>query len=223
MAKRPSIHTNFICITPEAERKRQAYIDRCDLEISGLGVVEVVDNTILITDVFLLKQEVSAGGTILDKKAIHKLTNKCLMKGISPLKLKYWWHSHVEMGVGWSKIDKDTMEKTFQPQDYFVSTVGNKKGEQRTRIDLFSPMKATIDGIGLYVVHDDQVEYDKAIEDEIESLVTKMEIIKFGKGAVNQVGYNKYKQKQAEVGDGESSEYTDEDWENYINGNSHFL
>jgi hypothetical protein len=174
MARQESIQSDRVFITPEANRKRQAYIDQCKWEISGLGTVEVINGYLVITDVFLLQQTVQDWHTSLHKKAIQRLLREVTLAGRSTQDLKYWWHSHVEGDCQWSGTDTNTMKNTFMiaPTDFMVSTVGNKYGESKTRIDLFTFMNAVIDDIPLIVLHDDQVEYDTMIRKEIAALVT---------------------------------------------------
>ncbi len=103
------------------------YVQKSDIECSGLGKVIVTDEGYEVTEIILIKQENTATHTEIDAqavtKALYELRNS---KG----GMYFWWHSHVNMGVFWSGTDKDTIEEIGQ-HGLCVAVVFNKKRERR--------------------------------------------------------------------------------------------
>jgi len=130
---------NKIFINPMAQAQIDNWVKICPQEISGLGTVELTpEGHFYVDQVYLLDQEVSASETELDEEAVIKL-----MASLPPAKqekLRFWWHSHVNMGVFWSSVDHACMQKLRSTvTDFLVSIVYNKKGEQKARVDVMSP------------------------------------------------------------------------------------
>jgi len=159
-----------IHILPEARAKMEAYVRNCPFEISGLGTIEERGDMLLVTDVFLLEQSGSAGSTTLDPESLSKFVVEMAMAGKDPSQLKFWWHSHVNMGCYWSGTDDKCMD-AFKPGDYFIGTVANKKGESRTRLDIYDPIRASVDNIPLITAIDEEM--DIAVCLEIKAKVTE--------------------------------------------------
>lgn len=114
-----------LIISDKVKRKVTQWVHAADFEVSGLGIVEIIDDIPVVTEVFLLEQEVSKGDTELNAEAVAKLEYEVRnMKG----ELRWWWHSHNTMGVFWSGTDKDTI-KQLGKEDWYYHTVFNKKGE----------------------------------------------------------------------------------------------
>lgn len=133
---RMSIDTNTnmkVTIDPVEQEKIWWYVDKCDKEISGLGrVVKVEDGHYHVTKIYLLKQECSAVETELDDEAVAALLFE---SRDDEGEMLFWWHSHVNMGTGWSGTDHDTM-KQLGKSGMIISSVFNKKREHRTSIYL---------------------------------------------------------------------------------------
>lgn len=170
-----------IHILPEARAKMEAYVRNCPFEISGLGTVENHPDMLLVTDVFLLEQVGSAGSTILDPKSLSKFVTDMAMGGGDPSELKFWWHSHVNMPCYWSGTDHECMD-AFKPGDYFIGTVCNKMGESRTRLDIYDPIRTSVDDIPLLTAVDSTMEEEVCLE--IKDKVTEQVLPHFvmGKG-----------------------------------------
>lgn len=146
-----------------AHSKIQYWVDKCDDEISGLGkVVREEDGSFLVKEVMLFPQENTGGSTEIDGKALAKAMFE--LKD-APGELNFWWHSHVNMAVFWSKTDSDTI-KQLGERGYFLASVFNKKGHQRNAI--YATMPVGDGKMGLFV--DD-------IEHEVVNFVSK-DIIK---------------------------------------------
>lgn len=113
------------------------WVRKCPQEISGLGkVVRQPDGRFLVKDAILLPQKNTSGSTEIEAEDVARAMY--LTKDIEG-DLNFWWHSHVNMEVFWSKTDSDTITELSQ-HGYFVASVFNKKGEQRNAIRLSLPL-----------------------------------------------------------------------------------
>ncbi len=103
------------------------YVDESDVEISGLGTCSFNDSTGIfkVEKIVLCHQENAATTTDLDPKSVAKAMYELRNE---PSQLKFWWHSHVNMGVFWSGTDSATMLELAE-HGWFMSTVFNKKRE----------------------------------------------------------------------------------------------
>jgi hypothetical protein len=141
-------------------------VDKADGEISGLGKIQVMENgDILVTSAILCKQVNTGSSTDLDgddiTKAMFELRNE-------PGELRFWWHSHVNMGVFWSGTDTDTMQELGQ-HGYFVSTVFNKKRETRTAIYAAKPYRIFVDEVETLLQRTAEPELEAAWTQEFEA------------------------------------------------------
>lgn len=137
-----------VLISPLALKKLQLYALYAPEEISGLGYVEVRDGDLCVTDVFLLEQVCSPGNTIIDRKALASHITKAIDEGKAELKL--WWHSHGDGMVGWSGKDEKNIEEFDLEQDkdnWLLSIVVNKGKELKARLDIFSPLRLTLNDL----------------------------------------------------------------------------
>lgn len=114
-----------ILIDPKVMEKIQFWVMESTGEVSGLGKIEVHDNTFHVIDAILLDQENGAASTDIDAKAVGKAMFE--MKDTEG-DLNFWWHSHVNMSVYFSSTDQETIEQIGQ-HGYCVASVFNKKGE----------------------------------------------------------------------------------------------
>lgn len=116
-------------ILPEVHAQIMYYVNKSNVEISGLGRIEKSsDGSMVVTKIYLLEQENTAASTDIDAQAMAKLMYQTREdKG----NLNFWWHSHVNMATFWSGTDMATI-KQFGKNGYLLSTVFNKKGEFRT-------------------------------------------------------------------------------------------
>ncbi len=180
-----------IKITPNAKEKLDAYIQNCDIEISGLGEVQhIKDSEYLITDIFLFKQKGSAAETELDLDDLSVFMEKYITDGNCPSKLKLWWHSHAKMSVFWSGTDETTADIFKGSSDWMISIVGNHKGEYLCRTDIYNPLRVTVDKLPIYL----EVEKNKSLEDEIKQeikdKVTTNRVVVYTPNSNNGVTYS---------------------------------
>lgn len=139
------VHSHIL-VSPEACAKMNTFIRCCSVEIGWLGVVEEIGDVLFISDVLLFDQEVSASQTEIDADALADFWEECLTNppaGMTDLevmemlsKIRFWGHSHVNMGVFPSGTDERTMHVQFaqmiedsEQRPWFVRAIGNKSGE----------------------------------------------------------------------------------------------
>lgn len=128
-----------------AMAKFWSYVDIAKGEVSCLGTVEEIKdadsgavNTLLVTDLFLVKQRCSADETTMDAAAVAQLMLDLENQGIDNRKLRCWAHSHADMSVFWSGTD-DQCISGLANGDYVLSVVVNKKRDTQMRLDQFHP------------------------------------------------------------------------------------
>jgi proteasome lid subunit RPN8/RPN11 len=160
-----------VFITLQAKQRLDLYIQLCPDEISGLGRVERLGEDFLITEVFLFKQRVSGASTELSEKDIAEWLTDLVRQGKDPSKIKLWWHSHASMGTYWSSTDEKTISRFAT--DWMISLVGNKRGEYCVRLDIYKPIRLTLDGLPLEVYWPEDKELKAEVEKEIREKVKR--------------------------------------------------
>ena len=86
--------------------------------------------------------------------------------------IKFWWHSHVDMGVFWSGKD-DLGIDTMSHGDFAVSMVLNKKGEIKMRFDYFVPFRMTVEDIELEIIKPEAKELEDWAKNELATKIVK--------------------------------------------------
>ena len=157
-----------VVLTKEVHNKIRTQTNLIDNEITGLGLVDIKNNIARVYDVFLVKQIVSGASCELDEVGICELVDKLIAEGKNPKHLRFWWHSHANMGVNWSNTDEDTGEK-FGGNTFFLSLVINHKGEMRARINVYNPIKLMLDNLPVFV------ESSEIKEDFINDMKTEIQ------------------------------------------------
>jgi hypothetical protein len=158
-----------------ASEKLKLYVANAEGEISGFAKVELdrFTDSFIVKDVVLLKQESGFANTVLDEKAISEFTSEIIKQGGDPSEYRCWWHSHGEMETFWSGTDTATIDSLDLDSDinnWWLSLVTNKKGDFKSRIDVFSPVR--------YTVEDLEVETDYNLEEFVPKLKQVEEILK---------------------------------------------
>jgi hypothetical protein len=156
-----------VYIRAEAQDKIDQWVKMAKGEVSGLGLVEELEDGFIVTQVFLPFQECGQAGTTIESESVARLMLEVEAQGHDSSKLKFWWHSHANMAVFWSDTDHKTIQK-FRPRDYFLSAVFNKHGQAKTRIDYYQPFRITFQDVPLINVMPDfgQTEQLKEIFEE---------------------------------------------------------
>lgn len=156
-----------IYIKEKILKKIKYYVDISQVEISGLGTVEEINGDFLINDIFLLKQVNTGTSTQIDSGDIAELIMKLETEGKDSSKLRFWWHSHVNMNAFWSGVDTNTIENLCLDK-YLISLVINKKNEYLARFDLNEPTKISLDKIQLIVIDDEDEDLYEQCRKDVE-------------------------------------------------------
>lgn len=161
----------------QAFDKMRLYVDLCEDEIGWLGYVEKLkdEQGYVVTDVFLLDQEVHGTTTELSPDAIVKYYNELDDEGRENFlnKCKIWGHSHVNMSPSPSgQDDSQGLELSKDADDFYIRLITNKKGEYNiTFYDKTIKAKVMTDEVILY--NPEGIELRKQIQEEIKAKVKK--------------------------------------------------
>jgi len=163
-----------VYIDAEAMAKLRAWTHHAEGEVSGLGLVEVARDgerisSLEVTDVFILEQECTSVSTELDPDAVSALLVELATQEKED-QLRFWWHSHANMGVFWSSNDESNIRR-MATEDFLVSIVLNKEWKTLTRVDWFAPARVTLDDLPLHVLLNDDAIHSRCQQD-VEELVT---------------------------------------------------
>jgi len=139
-----------LLLLPEVEQRIRHFTALAAGEVSGLGLVDEVDGGFLVTQVFLPRQECTPGGTELDQDWVAALLVTLEEEGIDSGQLRCWYHSHSSLNVFWSPTDEECIAGLVN-DNYFLSLVVNKAGDMLARLDIFKPVRVTIDDVPVVV------------------------------------------------------------------------
>ncbi len=128
---KPIIGTSFkLIIDQEVYDKVMHWVNKSDHEVSGFGsVVWDKDHQIFrVKSAILLDQE---NGPTSSEISPHAIGKAMFEQKDEEGALKWWWHSHVNMGTFWSSDDMNCIRGLGQ-QGWITATVFNKKEETRS-------------------------------------------------------------------------------------------
>tara|TARA_R110002020_G_scaffold249703_2_gene463679 strand:- start:27643 stop:28542 length:900 start_codon:yes stop_codon:yes gene_type:complete len=130
----------------------------------------------------ILKQEISAANTSIDKEALAKYYTKeaSYMQQAHPgLNYRFlWWHSHHTMAAFWSGTDHKAIEE-FSDGDMSFALVVNLKQEYKFRISIWKPIEVAQD-VDLTIVDRPDVQLPKKMIKEVKNLCSKETPITYG-------------------------------------------
>lgn len=154
-------------------KKLGFYVQYADGEVSGFGkIARDKDNPTIfhVTDIVLLEQNCTGVTTELTQDAQAEFMDELITagKGAEIGEWRLWWHSHVDMNCFWSGTDDkaiDSLDTGLEKDNFWLSTVFNKKGEVKARIDSYYPIRATVDDVDVtYKVVQTKLEKECEIE-----------------------------------------------------------
>jgi hypothetical protein len=167
-----------IYVTPIANAKMQHYVDIVADEVGWLGIVEELESgDYLIEDVYLFEQRVSTATTEITEDALATFATEMLKRddGMEIMnKLRFWGHSHVNMGTGPSAQDDSQMD-TFESSghDFFIRGIYNKKGE--VNLCVYDYARGVIINHPPWAIyHEEEESLRDEIEQEVKEKVTRM-------------------------------------------------
>jgi len=156
---RPENYATQIFITPLAFYKLQSYVAIAHGEIAGLGIAEPYrKKDFLIEDILLFDQQASMSSADISADTIMNFLFQARSSGVDLGSVKLWWHSHVDMPVYWSGIDRPTIEQ-FHNAEWMISVVCNKEHHYLVRADVYSPLRTAADELDLVVLDDLKEEF----------------------------------------------------------------
>lgn len=160
-----------VFILPQARTKMELYCALCEKEIGWLGFVKrYEDNSFLIEDVVLLKQEVHATTTEIDPTALLDFWGQTPVERQPDIKL--WGHSHVNMAPNPSGQDDNQMSYFRDGNPWFIRLITNKKGD--INITIYDYANGyEIHSEELYTYDPNRLELKKAIMEEMKEKVTE--------------------------------------------------
>lgn len=131
-----SLYVPTLYYTEKVWAQLRYIIDTCPQEVGWVGMVEsegILDY--IVTEIFLLEQEVSGVTTEIGEDAMTKLAMKLIDEGKDTSKLIYWGHSHVNMGVAPSVQDEAQVDEYIEHCPIFFRGIYNKQRE--SKVDMF--------------------------------------------------------------------------------------
>jgi len=151
-------------------QKMMGYVKGCQYEINGFGYVRRIDeSTIAIEDVYILDQTVSGGSAVTEPDALASHITGMLERGDDPARIRFQWHSHVNMQAYFSATDTDTIDG-YSNCDWMISLVANKREEYEVRLDIYQPFRVSAP-IGLEVFIEEDLQIARECLEEIEAKV----------------------------------------------------
>jgi len=140
-------------------------------EIGGMSVmVEDKDGDWTLEQPVILKQEITAGNTVLEKEALSRYYSKVGKKMDNKNFRFCWWHSHHTMSAFWSGTDITAINE-YSDGDFSFALVVNLKGEYKFRVSVWNPVEAHQD-VELEII-DTKHRCTKKMKEEVKSLCTK--------------------------------------------------
>ena len=119
------------------------WTDLAQGEFSCLGTVT---DDLCVGNVQLFDQMCTDASTELDQEALAKF----LCTHETPERVRAWVHAHGHLGVFWSQQDEACIEGLAN-DSCLVSIVVNKKREFKCRIDVWKPVRLTLDDLPLEI------------------------------------------------------------------------
>ncbi len=167
-----------VVISGKAFMKMQYWTEMMkSYEIGGMLVIEETQDQIFVEDVLLPEQEVSSAEVDMTGDGMAKLFTYLANKKPELVpKIRGWWHSHHNMGVGWSTTDDNTSEMLSKRLGSCLAINTDSSGNILVRLDIYDPFKMVIDNIP-YMIEYEDAKIKKFCEKEMEKKITKPTVV----------------------------------------------
>jgi proteasome lid subunit RPN8/RPN11 len=134
--------TPSIKITLKAWRKILLFAQETNVEVAGLGTVQMRGNKPVIDDVMVFKHENrSAAAADLDPQDIADEFSRLVEAKQDTGKYRLCWHSHVNMEASFSGTDRACMNSLADLSEWFLWIVVNKSGDYSAMVTVYSPIR----------------------------------------------------------------------------------
>jgi hypothetical protein len=171
-----------LIISSEFWKSWQYLVQKSSTEVSILADCILEGQEFKITEMYLIPQVNSGGATDMDDVGIARLLTSFVREGKDPSIIRCWIHSHCNFGVFWSDVDTSNIRRLGQSAPWFVSIVTNKKGEVKTRLDVFNPVHLTMHDIPYTVPETNPVDWerlDKFLQEDCRQLESRIQFSSF--------------------------------------------
>lgn len=124
-----------IILTPLAFKKMRGLVDVFDKELAWHGLVNREGNTFTITDILVYPQTVTGTTVQSDEDKYPLWINERTDDELQHL--RFQGHSHVNMAPSPSGVDTNNWDEwlsSLSPEDFYIFTIQNKKGESTWRV-----------------------------------------------------------------------------------------
>ena len=122
-----------------------------DLATGEFSCLGTVSDDIIVGSVQLFDHICTSASTELDQDALAKF----LVTHPQPERVRAWIHSHGRLGVFWSQQDEACIDGLAN-EACLISIVVNKKREFKARVDIWQPLRLTLDDLPLEIRLPDQ-------------------------------------------------------------------
>ena len=165
-----------------AYERMMALVRACKIEVSGFGVLATdeeraekgVIEPYYIKEIHIADQDCTGATTDLRATALGNLMMDLHRRKIDGKQVAVWWHSHVNMAVGPSQKDVDTLNE-FDFDDFAIGVIANKRGDIGIRIEMYKPHRYSFTGCD-YSVDDSNLVPKGWAEDKIREHVFVREV-----------------------------------------------
>ncbi len=148
-ATRPTVF-----LVPEVEQRIRWWTDVARGEMSCLGIADLTPGGFLVSRVFLIHQHCGVAETEMDHAAVARLLAELDAAGEDVSRLRFWQHSHGSLKTFFSSTDEATI-RSLANDDWTVSLVVNKAGDQQARVDIWHPVHVVLDELPISTHHAD--------------------------------------------------------------------
>ena len=157
--------TIYIPVAPKIWSRIMDYAYFCNTEVAGFGHFNVRAG--IVDTLFpLLPQSATGASAEIDENIMEQLAT-------SPFsaKVNVFWHSHCKIGVMWSSADEQTIAGLGKGMNWMISVVVNQKGDHKTRIDFFNPVRVVVHDVEAYPRYSLPISEQKKVKEELKKMV----------------------------------------------------
>lgn len=152
--------TMYVTMPPEVYAELMGYVQEfSDTEVSGCGLVEERVHTFddgsqerefYVSEIFLPNQNNFPASSDVPSQETARVVTDALREGKDTSKMRFHWHSHVDMEVFHSVTDNENYDELVTGE-FLVSLVVNKSAKMLARVDYFKPFRVKLIDIPVYV------------------------------------------------------------------------